>query len=412
MPPLFWFVQQLSSTTIPKITLKKDRPLDTAAGKEKELTPVTTIRDLILKFKRKAIPFRIVTGKRRDLGLKMSDAKVEYLMKRYPNIFEFFTHPEEKQLWCRLTPQLMELVEEEQRIYAEEEPLVVEKIRRLLMLANDRRIRTEKLALSSRFFGFPDTFLVSLIPKYPQYFRLLENGKILELVEWDESLAITEFEKKAKAEAKEMGRGDIETRGRPLAFKLKYSPGMQLRKKVIQHLDRWQKLPYVCPYQRTNWVEEGTPLADKRMVALLHEILSLTIEKKILIEVFGHLREEFNLPHKIARVFNRFPGVFYISLKGAVHTIFLREAYHKWQLTEQHPLTRLKAKYQKMVRDGPRLRSIQYRASRTGIHANAVRDQQKHGADESEDGDTMSDDSDSLDEFELSDSEDEEGKFA
>ena len=40
---------------------------------------------------------------------------------------------------------------------------------------------------------------------------------------------------------KERGQGDnFETRGKPLAFKLKYSVGMQLKKKTIERIDRWQ----------------------------------------------------------------------------------------------------------------------------------------------------------------------------
>lgn len=402
-------IRQLN-TPVPRIRLKKDRPLDAVASMEKDLRPIIQIRDVILKFKRKAIPFRFVTIRRRELGLKMSDAKVEQLMRRYPNIFEFFEHPDENLPWCKLAPQAMQLVEEEKRIYAELEPIVVEKLRKLLMLSRDHRIRANKLVVASRFFGFPDSVLTTVVPKYPQYFRLLQNGQpfqTLELVAWDESLAITEFERKAKANAKEMGLGDIETRGRPLAFKFQYSPGMQLKKKVIEHYNKWQRLPYICPYQKADWVE-GTPLDDKRMVALLHEILSLTIGKKILIEVIGHFRDEFNLPQNVAKVFNRYPGVFYISLKGAVHTIYLREGYHKRQLLEEHPLLSLKAKYHKMLIDGPRLRSIQSRARRSGKNANAVLDHERYGAEESKDQGSTSDEAESVDEFEFSDSEVEE----
>ncbi|MCO5582830.1 hypothetical protein L7F22_036730 [Adiantum nelumboides] len=84
------FVREYNLTTPRfKVKIKKDRPLDGVAAKVKELHPVIVIRDLILKFPKKAIPFRLITMKRRDLGLKMSDDKVEHLMKRYPNAFEY-----------------------------------------------------------------------------------------------------------------------------------------------------------------------------------------------------------------------------------------------------------------------------------------------------------------------------------
>ncbi|KAH7440556.1 hypothetical protein KP509_04G112500 [Ceratopteris richardii] len=224
----------------------------------------------------------------------------------------------------------------------------------------------EKLLSAAKFFGFPNDFPVTVIAKYPQYFCILNRNKrhqVLKLMEWDESLAITEFEKKAKTNAKEKGLGEIETRGKPLAFKMKYSAGMQIKKKVLEKVEKWQKLPYVCPYQQVDWVDDGSVLAERKVAALLHEVLSLTIEKKILIEVIGAFREEFDLPQRVARAFNRFPGIFYISLKGNVHTVFLREAYNKRHLLEEHPLITLKWKYHKMIQDGPRLRSMGFKAT-------------------------------------------------
>lgn len=356
------------STPRLKVKIKKDRPLDAVAEKVKPLHPVIIIKDLILRFPKKAIPFRIITMKRRELGLKMSDDKVEHIMKRYPNAFEFFIHPDDKQPWVRLTPHFIDLLKEEKRIYLQQEPSVVEKLRKLLMLAKDRQIPIKKLLAAARFFGFPDDFPDSVVPKYPQYFRILNRNKsyrALELVEWDENLAITEFEKKAKLTAREKGLGEIETRGKPLPFKLKYSAGMQIKKKILEKIDKWQKLPYICPYQQEQWVDEGSVLAERKVAALLHEVLSLTIEKKILIEVIGDFKEEFGLPARVARAFNRFPGIFYISLKGSVYTVFLREAYNKKQLVEEHPLIRLKWKYFKMIQDGPRLRSMGFKATKT-----------------------------------------------
>ncbi|KAH7440554.1 hypothetical protein KP509_04G112500 [Ceratopteris richardii] len=349
-----------------KIKIKKDRPLDGVAEKVKELHPVMVLRDLILRFPKKAIPFRIISLKRRELGLKMSDSKVEALMKRYPNAFEFFIHPDDKEQWCKLTPHLLDLVKEEKHIYAQQEPFIVEKLRKLLMLAKGHCIAMEKLLSAAKFFGFPNDFPVTVIAKYPQYFCILNRNKrhqVLKLMEWDESLAITEFEKKAKTNAKEKGLGEIETRGKPLAFKMKYSAGMQIKKKVLEKVEKWQKLPYVCPYQQVDWVDDGSVLAERKVAALLHEVLSLTIEKKILIEVIGAFREEFDLPQRVARAFNRFPGIFYISLKGNVHTVFLREAYNKRHLLEEHPLITLKWKYHKMIQDGPRLRSMGFKAT-------------------------------------------------
>ncbi|MCO5602822.1 hypothetical protein L7F22_056961 [Adiantum nelumboides] len=111
------------------------------------------------------------------------------------------------------------------------------------MLAKNLKIPIKKLLVATSYFGFPGDFSVSFIPKYPQYFRVLDPQRSyqpLELVEWDESLAITKLEKKAKLMALEKSLGEIETKGKPHSFKLKYSAVMQIKNKVL----------HICPYKR------------------------------------------------------------------------------------------------------------------------------------------------------------------
>ena len=168
-----------------------------------------------------------------------------------------------------------------------------------------------------------------------------------------------EFEKKAKANVLISGLRDFETRGYSLKFETRYSPGVVPKQKAFAYLDKWQKLPYISPYMDTEGILDHTPLADRRMVALLHEVLSLTLEKKITIEILNHFRQEFNLPANLYKAVNRYPGIFYVSVKGAVHTLYLREAYERQKLLEEsHPLLSVKKKYCKLVRNGPRVRSM------------------------------------------------------
>lgn len=357
------------NTTVPPIRIKKDRPLDHVAEQEKAIAPILRIKNTFLLFKKDAIPLRYLTLRRRNLGLRTTEERFEEFMRSYPTIFQIYTHPDEQLPWLKLTPRVMELVEQERLIQAEQEAITVERLRRLLMLACDQQIRANRVMMLAPFLGFPDDLLTRVIPKYTQFFNLAQHGKpyqILELVGWDEGLAITEFEKKAKAKAQEKGLKDIGTRERHLPYKFQYSAGVVPKKKALAYLSEWQKLPFVSPYEDAHHIEPGTPLGDRRMVAFLHEVLSLTIEKKVTVEVLNHFQDEFMLPGNLYKAVNRFPGIFYISVKGAVHTLYLREAYERQELIEEnHPLLSLKEKFSKMARNGPRLQAMMASASRT-----------------------------------------------
>ncbi|MCO5580393.1 hypothetical protein L7F22_034259 [Adiantum nelumboides] len=155
---------------------------------------------------------------------------IEHLMKHYPNAIEFLIHSaNDKQPWRKLTPHFIELLKDEKRIHKQEEPFVIEKVRKLLMLAKNFKIPIKKLLAAANYFDFLGDFPIIVIPKYPQYVFVLDpqrSYRPLELVEWDESLAITKLEKKAKSMALEKSLGEIETKGKPLPFKLKYSARM------------------------------------------------------------------------------------------------------------------------------------------------------------------------------------------
>lgn len=64
------------------------------------------------------------------------------------------------------------------------------------------------------------------------------------------------------------------------------------------------------------------------------------------------LREELNLPHKFTRIFTRYPGIFYLTLKCKTTTVVLREGYRRGRLVDPHPLTRLRDKFQYVMRTG------------------------------------------------------------
>ncbi|KAH7276968.1 hypothetical protein KP509_39G028700 [Ceratopteris richardii] len=354
---------------VPKIRIKQDRFLDHDAEEEKSIAPLVRIKNMFLMFKKEAIPLQYLTLRRRMLGLRTTEERFEEFVRNYPTLFKIYTHPDEHRPWLRLTADVMKLVEQERRIHASQEHVTVEKLRRLLMLAQGQQIRANRVMLLAPFFGFPDDLITRVVPKYPEYFNLAQHGKpyqTLELIGWDETLAVTELEKKVKMEAQASDLDCAQKRGNPLSFKFQYTLGVIPTKKAISYLEEWQKLPFISPYEDADNIEIGTPLGDRRMVALLHELLSLTIQKKLTIEILNHFHNEFNLPGNIFKAVNRYPGIFYVSVKGALHTLYLREGYERQHLIEEcHPLVRLKERFSKMVQNGPRLCRMWKNAKRT-----------------------------------------------
>lgn len=344
--------------SIPRIRVKPDRALDEVTERDKILRPFFRIMDIISCEETLAIKVRHLESKRWELGIKNKKLNVAAFMKRYPNIFTVYTNPNDRKPWCKPTSEFMALVDEERKICRDMEPQSVQRLRRLLMMSAVSRIRVDKLQSVRRIFGFPEDFLDRLVPEYPQFFKMKRSGTHVyaELVEWDEGLAVSEFEKAAKQDAMSKGLGEIEVKGKPSPFKIFLSPGMALRKKNLEVLETWQNLPYISPYEDWTLVQKGTPLSEKRLVALLHEFLSLTIEKKARLKVVQPFRDEYGLSQKIRHIFERFPGIFYTSLRGGVKTIMLREAYKGSNLLEDHPLVHLKEKFVEMVNAGPRLR--------------------------------------------------------
>ncbi|MCO5614142.1 hypothetical protein L7F22_068423 [Adiantum nelumboides] len=351
-----WFLQT-RLMCIPRIRAKPDRALDEVTERDKILRPFFRIMDVMSCQEGLALRLRRLERIRWQFGIKNKKLTLVGFLKRYPNIFHVYTNPEDGRIWCQCTPEFAGLIDEDQTIFRDMESQSVQTLRRLLMMAAAGRICVDKLQDVRRIFGFSKDFVDKLIPEHPQFFKLVRYGshRYLELVEWDEALAMSEFEKRAKQDAMRKGMGDVEVRGKPFPFKILLSPGMALRKKNLEVLESWQKLPYISPYEDWTLVKKGTPLSEKRLAALMHEFLSLTVEKKARLKVIQPFRDEFGLSQKVHRLFERFPGIFYTSQRGGIKTIMLREAYKGSKLHQDHPLIHFKEKFVEMVHAGVRL---------------------------------------------------------
>jgi len=88
------------------------------------------------------------------------------------------------------------LLEEEKKTIMEEiEKAWMDRVRKIIMMSADKCIAMSKFHHSRHIFGLPDDFRYR-VKEYPQFFRIVEEQgrRILELVEWDPSLAVTALE--------------------------------------------------------------------------------------------------------------------------------------------------------------------------------------------------------------------------
>ncbi|CAI5989412.1 unnamed protein product [Closterium sp. NIES-64] len=114
-----------------------------------------------------------------------------------------------------------------------------------------------------------------------------------------------------------------------LSLKLNLPPGLKLKQSDLLRLQRFHSSPQISPY--ANPLELGispeSMEAERRAVAVIREFLSLTVEKRCLIDQLTHFRKDFLLPARIYALLLRHPEVFYVSVKGVRDSVFLREAY-------------------------------------------------------------------------------------
>ncbi|KAF9623112.1 hypothetical protein IFM89_037514 [Coptis chinensis] len=208
------------------------------------------------------------------------------------------------------------------------------------MMSKDRVISADKLVHMKREFGFPDDFLCNLVPKYSDYFRLVgcpvEEKSFLELVKWDEEFAKLVIERRAEEETRLTGIGI-----RP-SFNWKLLRGFFIRKEMREWVRDWMELPYISPYSDVSHLEQSSSEMEKRTVGVLHELLSMSLLKRMPVPIIGKLKDEYRFSNAFVSVFTRHSGLFYLSLKGGIKTAVLREAYQNEELIDRDPLSRLK----------------------------------------------------------------------
>ncbi|KAM1811452.1 hypothetical protein ACFX11_028358 [Malus domestica] len=314
----------------------RDSKLDKLTTHLKKLDIILKLHDLMSSRKRGPfVSLQLMSRWRNLVGLNVG---IGAFVHKYPHVFEVFKHPVRRSLCCRISKKMRGLIEEEAMAMKQWELKVVHRVKKLLMMSVSGTLRVHALRLVRREFGLPEDFRESILGKYSKDFRLIDL-EVVEPISRDENLGVAEIEKWREKEFKEKWLSEFETK---YAFPINFPTGYEIQAGFRDMLKNWQRLPYVKPYDRKEVVRirtcGGIESYEKRAVGILHEFLSLTVEKMVEVERLFHFRRDFSMDVNVRELILKHPGIFYISTRRNSQTVFLREAYSKGCLIESNPI--------------------------------------------------------------------------
>ncbi|GMH21735.1 hypothetical protein Nepgr_023577 [Nepenthes gracilis] len=329
---------------------RKELPFDNVIQRDKKLKLVLKIRKILVSQPDRTMALREMGRYRWELGLQKKRRFIA-LLKKFPAVFEIVEEGAYL-LKFKLTPEAERLYLEELKLRNEMEDLLVLKLRKLLMMSLEKRILLEKIAHLRNDLGLPLEFRDTICHRYPQYFKVVrtDEGPALELTHWEPKLAVSAAELSEEENcAKELEDKNLII-DRPMRFnRVKLPKGLNLSKGEMRRISEFRDMPYISPYSDFSELRSGTPEKEKHACGVVHEILSLTVEKRTLVDHLTHFREEFRFSQQLRGMLIRHPDMFYVSLKGDRDSVFLREAYRDSQLIDKDRLLLIKEKMRSLV---------------------------------------------------------------
>lgn len=357
------FMQFKAPISSLKVAWRKDPKLDHAIENDKKWKQCARVVKEVLNEPGQVIPLHYLEKRRERLGLQV---KIKTFLDWNPGLFDTYldrVRPKSEPVtFIRPSDSLRQFLEEESRIFVNNEPLLVSKLCKLLMMSKDKVVSADKLVQVKREFGFPNDFLVNLVPKYPEYFNLIgepgEGKSFLQLVTWNPEFAKSVIKLRAEEESRLTG-----LRTRP-AFNWKLPPGFFIRKEVREWIRDWMELPYISPYDDASHLDQSSREMEKRNVGVFHELLSLSLYKRVPIPILGKFSDEYRFSNAFSNLFTRHSGIFYTSLKCGIKTAMLREAYKDGELIDRDPLLEIKDKFLEFLAEGHRQKAERLRMQR------------------------------------------------
>ncbi|KAK7318700.1 hypothetical protein RJT34_03406 [Clitoria ternatea] len=347
-----YIYQQRFSLVNIKLKWVKDRTLDAVVTGQRDLKAAGILVSVIYSSSEHCLPIYHLLRHRGQLGLP-GDLKLSTFIRRYPNIFvqSYLFDSAGSPVPCfSLSPEALELHREEVNILQQNQLELRDRLCKLLMLTRDRILPLQTIDQLKWDLGLPYDYQHSFVPNHPERFSFvsLPDDRIgLKLLFWDDKLAISDLEKNTSLQQKEE---DIKNGS--LVFPISFTRGFGLKRKCMEWLREWQKLPYTSPYSNASHLDPRTDVSEKRIVGVFHELLHLTLHKQTERKNVSNLRGPLALPQKFTKVFERHPGIFYISKKSDTQTVVLREAYDGQELVQKHPLVKIREAFTSLLKKG------------------------------------------------------------
>ncbi|CAN6214300.1 unnamed protein product [Urochloa humidicola] len=323
----------------------KDPALEAALRRNRRWVVNNQIKRLLLRFPSRTAPVRFLQSRFKTLDLM---GRAANWLGKYPSCFEVFSAEGgsgggEMEPHFGFTKRMAALVDAEEAAVAASEPAMAGRLARVLMLARGRRLQVSKLAALRSPLGLPDDYLLRLLPAHTDLFHLSNpyphrrNAAELELIRWAPSLAVSAVEAAGAASSS----APRFTCSLPASWVKSHAK-----------MEEFNSTPYISPYSE-EWVVPGTDAeAEKRAVAVVHELLSLTLWRKMSILKLEHFKREFGLPEDTARMLLRHPCLFYVSNRYKIHTVVLREGYEGSELREKDPVVAAKDQLGELMQEG------------------------------------------------------------
>ncbi|KAL6549733.1 hypothetical protein OROMI_020221 [Orobanche minor] len=348
-PFVAYFQFQKRNLVNVKLKWVKDTVLDSVVSNGVQLKAACTLVSLIGSNPGSSLPIHRLSRNRGQLGLP-SDLKVSTFIRRYPNIFQESYRPDSKGTpvpWYKLTAEASDLYDQEMLlVYDNCYVDILNRLRKLLMLTKERLLPLQTIDQLRWDLGLPYYYENKFVAERPElfsYVKLPDERMGLKLLIWDDRLALSHLESK---------NSNLVENSKTLAFPIRFTRGFGLNKKCMEWLNEWQKLPYTSPYVDSSHLDPRTDVSEKRVVGVFHELLHLTVLKKLERKNVSNLRGPLGMPQKFTKVFERHPGIFYLSKKGGTQTVVLREAYDRGEMIEKHPLGDVRERYASMMKKG------------------------------------------------------------
>lgn len=246
--------------------------------------------------------------------------KVIRSIQRHPLIFETYRHTDGK-MWFGFSDLMESLVDEERCIWGKMEKDRVNVVRKLLMMSANKRIPLSKIYHCRLLFGIPEDFRDRVL-RYPNYFKIeveSDGKRILELVNWDPSLAVSVLEKEFLVDEDRVKRA--------FKFPVKHGKLLELEVDDEKRLNLLNTLPLVSPYSDGASLDLWTLEAEKYRVGVIHEFLNLTLEKRASIHHIVEFKEELSLTKHTYQMLLKQPRTFYLAGTEMNWVVFLKEGY-------------------------------------------------------------------------------------